>query len=154
MQKLEDGKVIDIMETEEMNKEIQVVMKQWFDLSMSPPITMSSLCSKLGFLSDTDFAISLLKGEVHIPDDVDDVTMTVIEEIIHLFTTLQDNHAAITLGEDQFWYYWRKFREKTSLSISAVHAGHYKSATYSNMITNFLSWKITMVARGGYPPKC
>ncbi len=105
VQKMGDGKVINIMETEEMNKEIQVVMEHQFDLSMSTPITMSSLCSKPGFLSDTDFAISLLQGEVHVPDDVDNVTTMVNEEIICLFTTLQDGHAAITLREGQFWYY-------------------------------------------------
>jgi len=46
---------------------------------------MSSLCTRLGFLFDTDFANSLLVGDVHIPWDVDDVTATVLDEIIRLF---------------------------------------------------------------------
>ncbi len=78
---MEDGEVIDITETEEMNKELQDVTEKRFDLSMRAPITMLSLCKKLGFLSNTDFAISLLQGDIHIPDDIDNVTMTVIEEI-------------------------------------------------------------------------
>jgi hypothetical protein len=82
VQKMEDSEVVDITETEEMNKEIQDVTEKQFDLSMSAPITMSSLCAKLGFLSDTDFATSLFRGEVHILEDVNDATTTVIEEII------------------------------------------------------------------------
>jgi hypothetical protein len=102
---MEDREVIDITETEEMNKEIHEVTEKRFNLWMSAPITMSLLHKKLGFLSDTDFAISLLHGNIHIPDDVDDVTTTVIEEIIQLFRTFQEDHAEITLGESEFWYY-------------------------------------------------
>ncbi len=153
VQKIEDGEVLDITETEEMNKEIQEVTEKRFDLSMSAPITMSLLHKKLGFLSNTDFAISLLHGDVHIPDDVDDVTMMVIKKIIRLFRTFQEDHAEITLGESEFQYYWRKFREKTSSSILGAHAGHYKSATFLEMVTNFLSRKITLIVRGGCPPE-
>jgi hypothetical protein len=49
---------------------------------------MSLLLEKLGFLSNTNFATSLLHGDVHIPGDVDDATTMVIEEIIRLFHTL------------------------------------------------------------------
>jgi hypothetical protein len=77
----------------------------------------------------------------------------VIEEIIRLFKTLQADHAEITLGESEFWYYWRKFREKTSSSISKLHTGHYKSAIFLDIVTNFLSRKIMLIARGGCPPE-
>ncbi len=153
VQKMEGGEEINITETEEMNKEIQEVTEKRFDLLMSTPNMMFLLCKKLCLLSDTDFAISLLHGNVHIPDNVDDVTTTVIEEIISLFRTFQEDHAEITLGESEFQYYWRKFREKTSSSISGAHAGHYKSATFLDMVTNFLSRKITLIVRGGCPPE-
>jgi len=80
--------VVDITDTDEMNKEIQTVTEKRFDLSMSAPITMSSLRSRLGFLSDTDFDNSLLAGDVHIPWDVDNVTATILDEIIRLFGLL------------------------------------------------------------------
>jgi hypothetical protein len=153
VRKMEHGQVINITETEEMNKEIQRVTEKGFDLSRSAPITMSLLQEKLDFLSDTNFATSLLHSNVHIPGDVDNATTMVIKEIIRLFQTLQTNHTQITLGESEFWYYWRKFREKTLLSISGAHVGHYKSATFLDMVTNFLSRKITMIARGECPPE-
>jgi hypothetical protein len=77
----------------------------------------------------------------------------VIEEIIRLFQMFQEDHAEINLGESEFWYFWRKFRERTSLPISGAHAGHYKSATFSDMVTNFLSRKIVLIVQGGCPSK-
>ncbi len=52
---------------------------------MSAPIKMSLLRDQLGFLSNTDFAASLLAGDVHIPWDVNDVTAMVLSEVIRLF---------------------------------------------------------------------
>jgi hypothetical protein len=113
---------------------------------------MSSLRSHFGFLSDTDFANSLLAGDVHIPWDVDDLTATILDKIIRLFGLLWEGHSKIDLTADQFRYYWRGFKERISYSISGIHAGHYKSATHSEVITNFLAQKITLVAQGGCPP--
>ena len=36
--------------------------------------------------------------------------------------------------------------------ILGIHIGHYKSVTHSEVITNFLAQKITLIARGGCPP--
>jgi hypothetical protein len=139
VQRLENGLVVDITATDEMNREIQNITEKRFDLSMSAPITMSSLRTRLGFLSDTDFANSLLAGDVHIPWDVDDVTATVLDEIIRLFSLLREGHGVVDITADHFRYYWRRFKEQTLSSISGVHAGHYKSATH-------------FYARGGCPP--
>jgi hypothetical protein len=96
----------------------------------------------------------MLRGEVHIPADVDDTTTIVIEEIIRLFQSLHKGHVKISLGADEIRYYWRRVHEKTSLAISTVHFGHYKSATFSDTVTKFLATKVTLIARGGCPPDC
>jgi hypothetical protein len=59
---------------------------------------MTSLRDRLGFLSDTDFTMQMLRGELHIPPDVDATTTLVLEEIVRLFGTLEDGHTEITLG--------------------------------------------------------
>jgi hypothetical protein len=105
VQWMEHGQVIDIYEAEETNRKIQVMMERRFDLSRSAPITMTSLRERLGFLSDTEFAQSMLWGEVHIPADVDDTTTIVIKEIIWLFQSLHKGHVKISLGADEFRYY-------------------------------------------------
>jgi hypothetical protein len=148
---MEDGKVIDIVMIEEMNKEIQVTTDKQYSLSMSAPVMISSPRKRLGFSFNTDFVPSMLEGKVHIPSNVDNVMTTIIEEFICLFWLLQEGHLECILGEDQFRYYWGKFKEKTSSSISFEHVGHYKTAIYSDMATNFLSQKMTLITRGGCP---
>ena len=120
---------------------------------MSAPITMTSLRGRLGFLSDTDFAIQMLRGEVHIPPDVDAPTTLVLEEIIRLFGTLQEGHSEIILEVEEFKYYWKRVWEKTSSSISGIHFGHYKSAVYSPPLSDLLARKITLIAKCGCPPE-
>ncbi len=75
----------------------------------------------------------------------------VLRDIIRLFSTLRSSHQEINSGEDQFRYYWRKLKEKVSSSIAMIHMGHYILATYSDLITNFQSRKISLIARGGCP---
>ncbi len=152
VQRMEHGQVIDTYEVEEMNIEIQVTTEKCFDLSMSAPITMTSLWERLGFSMDTNFAMSMLQGEVHIPANVDDTTPIIIEGIICLFQTLHEGHAKVLLGADEFQYYWRRVCKKILLAISMVHFGHYKLATYSTVVTKFLVKKITLIANNRSPP--
>ncbi len=83
MQRTEQGGIVDIHETLAMNVEIQEVTERRFELSMSAPITMTSLREHLGFLSDTDFAAQMLRVEAHIPSDVDASTTLVFEVCCH-----------------------------------------------------------------------
>ena len=80
------------------------------------------------------------------------MTATVLEEIIRLCGLLREGHSVVNLTADHFRYYWRQFKEQTSSSISGIHAGHYKSATHSDTVTDFLARKITLIALGGCPP--
>jgi hypothetical protein len=152
VQRMENGHVIDIQEVDKMNREIQVTTEKRFDLWMSTPITMSSLRECLGFLSNTEFVMNMLRGGVHIPADVDDATTIVIEEIMRLFQALHKGHAQVSLEAAEFGYYWKRVQEKTSLAISTIHFGHYKLATYLETSTDFLAKKITLIARGGCSP--
>jgi hypothetical protein len=102
VQRMENGQVIEIYKVEEMNREIQVTMEKCFNLLMSTPIVMTSLRERLGFLPDTEFAMNMLRGEVHIPADVNNATIIVIEEIMRLFQALHEGHAKVSLGADEF----------------------------------------------------
>jgi hypothetical protein len=82
VQKMENGQVIAIYKVEEMNREVQVMMEKCFDLLMSAPVMMTSLRERLGFLSDTEFAMNMLRGEVHTPADIDNATTIMIKEIM------------------------------------------------------------------------
>ena len=46
--------------------------------------------------------MNMLRGEVHIPADVDNTTTIVIEEIMRLFQALHKGQAKVSLGADEF----------------------------------------------------
>ena len=115
VQRTEQGGIVDIHETLAMNAEIQKVTERRFELSMSALITMTSLHERLGFLSDTDFAAQMLRGEAHIPLDVDASTTLVLEEIIRLFGSLHEGHSEITLEAEEFRHYWLSARGENIL---------------------------------------
>ncbi len=78
VQRIENGEVIDIVIASEMNREIQIVMEQRFDLAKSTPIQSSSLRDSLSFCSATDFSLQLLQGKSNIPMDADKTTTLLI----------------------------------------------------------------------------
>ena len=85
-----DDGIMDITDKDEMCDEIQSVTERQFALAESAPTSWSSLANKIGFLSNTKFALNLLMGLEAIPDDVDPATMLIIEEMQRLWN-LQGN---------------------------------------------------------------
>lgn len=149
-----DGTIENITDKDAMNAEIQYVTEQRFDLAHSAPITMSSLATKLGYLSDTEFAKQLLGGHVNIPSDVDDTTTLVLEEIAKIGMTVETlSGDELVITPEKFRHYWKQVKEETSSSASGFHIGHYRAATHSDKITKFFSDKLTIVARCGCPPE-
>ena len=97
---------------------------------------------------------ALIAGTMDIPDDVDDVTALIIDEISQLGMKLvAGNGEEIPVSPDDFKRYWKQAREKTNSSMSLVHFGHYKAATTSDRVSAFLAKKITVIARSSCPPK-
>jgi hypothetical protein len=84
VQRIENGELIDIVIASEMNREVQIVMEQWFDLAKSAPNQLSSLRDSLGFCLATDFSLQLLQGKSNMPMDVDEMMALLIWEIQHL----------------------------------------------------------------------
>ena len=72
------GKIEEVHTKDKMVAKIQMVTEKWFNLVHSAPITMSPLAEKLGYLSDTQFAMDLLDGRVDIPKDVPATTALVL----------------------------------------------------------------------------
>jgi hypothetical protein len=81
VQRIENGEVIDIVIASEMNREVQIVTEQQFDLAKSAPIQLSSLRGSLGFCLATDFSLQLLQGKSNIPTDADETMTLLIWEI-------------------------------------------------------------------------
>lgn len=147
-----DG-TIEIVDIDGMVAEIQHVTKKRFGLAESAPVTNTSLGGSVGFLADTKFAIDLVSGKSDIPPDVDEPTTLVIKEIQRLWNDESNaRFHTFQITKEDFCYYWRKAKELTSSSLSSIHFGHYKAATKSTLISEFLGDKLSVIGSYGAPP--
>jgi hypothetical protein len=127
VQRLENGEVTDIVIASEMNREVQIVTEQQFDLAKSAPIQLSSLRDSLGFYLAMDFSLQLVQGKLNIPTDVDETTALLIWEIQHLWELLHDSHRPTNITPNIYSYYWGGAKEITSFALLAVHFSHWKA---------------------------
>ena len=66
---------------------------------------------------------------------------------------MTNGDATITITPEEFQYFWKRVKERTSSSLSGIHYGHYKAAANSDRISGFLAKKITLISRTGCPPE-
>ena len=71
----------------------------------------------------------------------------ILEEIGKISVNMTNGDATITITQEEFQYFWKRVKERTSSSLSGIHYGHYKAAAHSNRISGFLAKKITLVSR-------
>ena len=122
-------------------------------MAHSAKITGTTLEEKLGYLSDAQIAEALSKGDIPIPDDVDDVIALILTEISKVgLELIAGTCERVTVSPADFKRFWRQATEKTSSSVSTIHFGHYKAAATSYKVSAFLAKKITVIARAGCPP--
>ncbi len=81
VQKVINGKIVDITKVNEMNAEIQEASRERFTLALQAPIQRSSLKERVGTCGETEFARQLLMDNTNIPADVDEATKSLIEEM-------------------------------------------------------------------------
>ena len=124
-----------------------------FELAKEAPINSTMLLEQLGCLADSEIAQQIVEGMYGIPEEVDDKTALLLEEIGRVGVQLRSGDVVITVTPEDFQYYWKHVREGTSSSATKVHFGHYIAAATSDEMSNFLARKITLVAKCGIPPE-
>ena len=92
-----------------------------------------------------------MEGTYDIPDEVDDATALILEEIGRIGVKLSDGEVTVTITPEEFQYFWKRIREGTASSYSGIHYGHYKAAAHSSRLSSFLAKKITLISRTGCP---
>ena len=124
-----------------------------FQLANDAPISKTMLIDQLGHLADTDIAQQIVEGSFEIPDEIDDSTALILEEIGKIGVKMTNGDVTITITPEEFQYFWKRVKERTSSSLSGIHYGHYKAAAHSDRISSFLAKKITLISRTGCPPE-
>lgn len=154
VQRMEGGSVVNLCTLDEMTKEIQEVIEKRFALAESASALISSLRQSVGYLADTEFAKDLLEGRAEIPDDVDEKTSLILQELQRLCQLVRgaERDSAFEVTGENYSWFWSRVRERTSSSYSGAHFGHGKAASKSKTLSDFFARKITFVGRTGLPP--
>jgi hypothetical protein len=136
-----------------MNREIQEASRERFTLACQAPIQQSSIKDRTGSCSETNYARQLLTREVEIPQDMDEATNSLIEEMADLWTNMCDRHVTPVITEYNYKGHWGRIKESTSSALSNIHMGHWKAFLQSTELMNFESRTLTLIARSRIPPE-
>ena len=153
VQRMVDGVVQESTTKEETEEFVFEENEYRFQLAADAPISKTRLLEQLGYLADTEVAQQIIEGTFEIPDEIDDATALVLEEIGRIGVQMTNGEITLTITPEEFQYFWKRIKEGTASSYSGIHYGHYKAAAHSDKISSFLSKKITLISKTGVPPE-
>jgi hypothetical protein len=122
-----------------------------FQLAADTPISKTKLINQVGYLADANIIKQLIKGTCKIPEEVDDATALILEEIGRISIQVTNGKQTITISKEEFQYFWKRVREGTASSYSGIHDGSCKATAQSDTISYFFANKITLISRSGVP---
>ena len=77
-----------------------------FQLANNAPISKTLLLERLGYLVDTELAAQIVEGKFEAPDELDDATCLILEEIGRLGVQLTNGEVTITITKEEFQIFW------------------------------------------------
>ena len=108
-----DGQLQKNETQEDMVKCIEEETEFRFLLAHIAKITGTTLAEKLGYLSDAQIAEALIKGDIPIPDDVDDVTALILTKISKVgLELIAGTDERVTVSPADFKRFWRQATER------------------------------------------
>ena len=117
VQKVVNGQVVDSTSKEETVQFIFGETEFRFQLANDAPISKTKLVKQLGYLTDTEIAQQLIEGTYDIPDEVDDATTLILEEIGRIGMQMTNGDITVTISPEEFQHFWRRGKERTSSSL-------------------------------------
>ena len=106
-----------------------------FRLEYSTPCYSSQVLEDIGHLGNTKCAQKILEGSHAYPPDTDQWTMKILQEAHHTYKLLSNDSIDTTVSDYKFQDYWQGVNEAISSSFSLLHFGHYKAASFDNILS-------------------
>ncbi len=113
-----DGEWETITDRDEVESAIMDNNSKRFNLTSSTPLMSEYMSNKLGYLAEKDLGESIMKGDFTNNPNLDEFTNTFLDFISKRkqLSTIANN-----VRKEDFIYYWKKARERTSSSMSGRH---------------------------------
>jgi len=118
----------------------------------SPPMT-EPLRSELGFLADTDAARRILNGTYICPPGVGERTKEFLQSLKVSEPRELEDLVPMTVSKEDYQRHWRRSREKSSLSMSGLHFGHWKAAAESDLLSEIHAMFTEITVSTGHSPR-
>ena len=103
---LKDGTIVESSGKEETESMIFDENEYRFQLANNAPISKTLLLERLGYLVDTELAAQIVEGKFEAPDELDDATCLILEEIGRLGVQLTNGEVTITITKEEFQIFW------------------------------------------------
>ena len=124
-----------------------------FGRADSAPVCQGALFELLGYGANIETGEEILKGTFTPPLDTEPATLMILKEIAHIWGRMGAGEINITVSAEDFQHYWRQMKDRTSLSVSGVHFGHYKAAGNLDFLSEVHTLKYSLITKTGNAPK-
>ena len=146
-----DVKVVDTKEG--MEDSASRFFMDRFSAADSADVCNGALFELLGYSANTETAVEILEGRFVPPADTPASTRLILEEVGRIWAKMGTSEVDIVVTREDFQYYWRRKKERTSSSYSKVHIGHYASCAHSDFLSEVLAKKLTLITSTGATPE-
>ena len=124
-----------------------------FSRASNAPICQGALFGLLGYGANSETAIEILEGRFTPPEGTDGPTLLLLDEIARIWSEMEGGNVNIVVTKDDFQYFWKRMNERTASSYSKLHIGHYKSAAYSEELSQIHALKLSLISQTGSAPE-
>ena len=76
-------------------------------------------------------------------------TIIILDEIARIWAKIGESDLDIVVSVEDFQHYWKRAEEKTALSFSGLHFGHYKAISHSGILSKVHAFKLTLISQTG-----
>ena len=127
------------------------IQDQRFYSAEHAPICKGRLRGEFGYLANTLAGDKVLDGTYDYLADFHSATKELLEECARIRAQVPENSVSDFLGCREWQRRWLRAKEKTSLSVSTLHFGHYMAGAKSNRISYVHSLKTSIFLKHGTP---
>jgi hypothetical protein len=120
------------------------VCEKLYTLAGEAPICNGTLFQAFGYTANTPASKAVLDGTYVAPEDLDSATKELFAEIATIRKMIPENLVSITITPQQWKQYWKVVNERTLLSESGLHFGHYIVGSNSDIISHYHAARVTI----------
>jgi hypothetical protein len=95
------------------------------------PISRIKLIDQLGYLGDSKIAQKIIKGTFDIPDEIDNATTLILEEIGKIGVQLSNGKVKIEITKEELQNFWRRIKDDPDGRIEAAGAKALGTGDYA-----------------------